>query len=176
MKRSELRGLVKELNELVGCEPALDAEQDFDQAKADIIEVAGLMAKGTAEKLSDENQELLKHILKKAAKSGAVDPGKETNKKEESVSSKKTKKEEVKAPVAPTKGKVVKPAVKGGKVVKGEAKQPRATVAAVIRAGIEAKKDTETILKEVKKAFPAANTSPACVAYYRSKAKAAAKG
>lgn len=39
----------------------------------------------------------------------------------------------------------------------------------VIVAGIKAKKDNEAILKDVKKKFPKAKTTSACVSWYRSK-------
>lgn len=45
------------------------------------------------------------------------------------------------------------------------------TIADVIRAGITAGMNNADILVEVKAKFPAANTSPACVSYYRSKMK-----
>ena len=177
MKRSELKLVAKELTELTGCSPAIDATQEFDQVKADIVEVAGLAAKSLLEKLSVEAAALLAVILKKAAKTGAESPVVKTEVKEKEMTKEtkkgaKVAKPEVKKAAAKVEAKATKPVAKEA----GE-KKPRATVAAVIRAGIAAKKDTEVILKEVKKAFPAANTTPACIAYYRSKAKAeAAKG
>ncbi len=47
------------------------------------------------------------------------------------------------------------------------------TIADIIRAGIAAGKNTNEILADVKAEHPGANTSAACVAYYRSKAKKA---
>ncbi|ATS92218.1 hypothetical protein [Stenotrophomonas phage DLP4] len=48
-----------------------------------------------------------------------------------------------------------------------------ATIADTIRAGLADGKTNEEILALVKQAHPNANTSPACVSYYRSKAKKA---
>ena len=48
-----------------------------------------------------------------------------------------------------------------------------ATIADTIRAGLAAGKTNDEILADVKKNHPNANTSPACVSYYRSKAKKA---
>ncbi|UYA98795.1 hypothetical protein P9A53_gp51 [Xanthomonas phage vB_Xar_IVIA-DoCa6] len=48
-----------------------------------------------------------------------------------------------------------------------------ATIADTIRAGLADGKTNDEILAMVKQAHPTANTSPACVSYYRSKAKKA---
>lgn len=48
-------------------------------------------------------------------------------------------------------------------------------IADIIRAGLADYKSTASILADVKAAFPASNTTAACVAFYRSKAKADVK-
>lgn len=52
-----------------------------------------------------------------------------------------------------------------------DSKMSKVTIASVIRTAIVEGKSTSEILEIVKGIFPEANTSAACVAYYRSKAK-----
>ncbi|UTC27992.1 hypothetical protein [Stenotrophomonas phage A1432] len=51
--------------------------------------------------------------------------------------------------------------------------EKRKTIAEVIREGISQGLDNAQVLEKVREAFPNANTSPACVSYYRSKMKKA---
>jgi hypothetical protein len=78
--------------------------------------------------------------------------------------------------VKPVKAAKAKPA----KVVKEKTpkapKEKKPRISDVIRTGIKDKLDTEEILRRVRKQFPGAKTSPACVAWYKSQGNKSGAG